>query len=417
LPQASAGAKLDTMPAPESLPDAIAVITVDRLPAWMLPSYGCAWVATPHIDALVGRGLVLDRALTTTDAVLGTLAGIAGANPNDANASNWPVCAAAIDRGWPSAIVTDDAAFAADLPPEIDVSCRAPFATTEPAAADDATNLAKLFAAVSALVARGSHRLVWCHASSLGMTWDAPPWFRDRYLDPDDPPPSSGATVPSMRIDDQTDPDALVGIRHVFAGQLTLFDQSIGLLLDTIAKRPERWSVLVAGVRGIGLGLHGLVGVESMLPFSEVMQMPVVLVDHAERMAGQRFGGLVTPTDLGATLLSMLGQSSEPSVDPQMGRALTPLLDHWHSTGRDRILMRTQRGIAISTPSWHLIQPTEPALIASQARLFSKPDDFFELCDVADRCPAVAEELATLARGTVDNAWTAPVSSEALDGR
>jgi hypothetical protein len=100
-----------------------------------------------------------------------------------------------------------------------------------------------------------------------------------------------------------------------------------------------------------------------------------------------------------------------------MGRALTPLLDHWHSTGRDRILMRTQRGIAISTPSWHLIQPTEPALIASQARLFSKPDDFFELCDVADRCPAVAEELATLARGTVDNAWTAPVSSEALDGR
>jgi hypothetical protein len=27
-------------------------------------------------------------------------------------------------------------------------------------------------------------------------------------------------------------------------------------------------------------------------------------------------------------------------------------------------------------------------------RLFAKPDDFFELSDVADRCRAVADELA-----------------------
>lgn len=402
------------MPAAESLPDAIAVITIDRFPAWMVPAFGCAWVAMPHLDALAGRGVVLDRVMATTDDVLDTLSAIAGRSPHSSIASPWPVLAAAADRGWPTAFITDDAAVAPDLPTSVDTTHLEPVATPAPAVSDDATSLARLFGAASALVEGGRHRLLWCHASSLGTTWDAPTCFRDRYLDPEDPPPPSGTAVPTMQVGEHTDPDTLVGIRHVFAGQLTLLDQSIGTLLDAIARKSERWTILVAGARGIGLGLHGIVGDEPMLPFSEIMQMPVILVDHAGRMAGQRFEGLVIPADLGATLLDMLGQSSQPNADPRAGRPLTALLDHWHSTGRDRILADTPRGTAISTPSWHLIKPADATPAASRAKLFSKPDDFFELLDVADRCPAVADGLTALVSSDRENAWTAPLSSDGL---
>jgi hypothetical protein len=55
----------------------------------------------------------------------------------------------------------------------------------------------------------------------------------------------------------------------------------------------------------------------------------------------------------------------------------------------------------------------------SRVRLFAKPDDYFELCDVADRCPDVAEELGRLAAaaaaGDVAAAWRAPLSAAATN--
>ena len=38
-----------------SAPAGILVVTVDRLPAWILPAYGATWVAMPGLDALAGR--------------------------------------------------------------------------------------------------------------------------------------------------------------------------------------------------------------------------------------------------------------------------------------------------------------------------------------------------------------------------
>jgi hypothetical protein len=53
-------------------------------------------------------------------------------------------------------------------------------------------------------------------------------------------------------------------------------------------------------------------------------------------------------------------------------------------------------------------------------RLYAKPDDFFELCDVADRCPEVVDELAVLlaavAAGDLPRAATAPLSPAAEQG-
>ena len=49
------------------------LVTIDRLPAWMLPAYGSSWVATPALDALAARGVVFDRLIATGDDARETL--------------------------------------------------------------------------------------------------------------------------------------------------------------------------------------------------------------------------------------------------------------------------------------------------------------------------------------------------------
>ena len=78
-------------------------------------------------------------------------------------------------------------------------------------------------------------------------------------------------------------------------------------------------------------------------------------------------------------------------------------------------------GTAVATAGWHLVVPaaSEPD-VGGRPRLFAKPDDFFEVCDVADRSGGVADELAALAvaarAGDFSTAWARPLSREAVGG-
>ncbi|MFM9026023.1 MAG: hypothetical protein ACKON7_11915 [Planctomycetaceae bacterium] len=59
-------------------PGGLLVVAIDRLPAWILPAYGAAWVAMPRLTALAARGVVLDRVIATSDEPLATLADLLG---------------------------------------------------------------------------------------------------------------------------------------------------------------------------------------------------------------------------------------------------------------------------------------------------------------------------------------------------
>ena len=49
------------------MPGPLLVVTIDRLPAWILPAYGATWVATPALDRLAARGVVFDGLVATSD--------------------------------------------------------------------------------------------------------------------------------------------------------------------------------------------------------------------------------------------------------------------------------------------------------------------------------------------------------------
>lgn len=371
------------------------VVSIDRLPAWMLSSWGATWVSTPTFDRLAADGVAFDRLIATSTDPRLTLAELT------AEGRLWRTAA---EAGWPAAIVTDDRRLP-ERPAGVEVVEVPAVPASRPAEEDGATSLARLFARAEAIVCEGRHRLVWCHAGSLGVTWDAPSRYREAYVDPEDPPPPSGADVPRFEVTSGTDPDAVVGCRQAFAGQLTLLDGCLGGLVTVVRRLEPAWALAVVGLRGMPLGLHGEVGCgaeesASGTPYGESVHLPAVVVAPAGRMAGQRYSGLVIPADVGATLVELV--VPPPAVEgpaPVCGaRSLAGLLTSWRHEPRDRVVVAAGVRRALATPGWHLV--VEPTAEGGQlVRLFAKPDDFFELSDVADRCPAVAEELsATLER-------------------
>jgi arylsulfatase A-like enzyme len=399
----------------------------------MLGPYGATWVSTPALDSLAARGVVFDRVMATSPAAGDTL--------HDLGAHLF-----AAAGGWPAAVVTDDPAVAAGLAaapatgPAVSVRLVEAVAKTKVEEDDAETNVTRLVDVAIDVIAARQHRLVWCHVGSLGVAWDAPERYRDRYIDPEDPPPPSGAHVPGFAVDADTDPDRVVGMRQVFAGQVTLLDSQLARLFASTQQGTGNagdWAVLVVGIRGLPLGLHGWVGVGGQeLPYGELIHLPAIVVDAAGRMAAQRYGGLVVPADLGRTLCEWMAEavglpraSSADPLTPWQGRSLASLFESWSVPARDRVVVAGPDGAAIVTPAWHCLlaaQPAEPKLNPAAAhphdravRLFAKPDDFFELADVANRCSDVAGPLGDLLERAIageDRAvWVVPLPDAASE--
>ena len=78
------------------------VVTIDRLPAWMLSAWGATWVSTPSLDSLAGRGLIFDRVILPVSEPLGILQSLL----YDRAGASLFAHARALD--WPATIVTDD---------------------------------------------------------------------------------------------------------------------------------------------------------------------------------------------------------------------------------------------------------------------------------------------------------------------
>jgi len=402
-------ARMSSSPtSPPSTPSAsvggLLVVSIDRLPAWMLSSYGATWVSTPAFDGLAAAGITFDRLLATDVDPRATLADLMG------RGLLWRAAAAA---GRPAVIVTDDRALP-ERPPGVDIVEVPTVPASTPAADDEGTNIARLCAQARDIVSAGGHGLVWCHAGSLGVAWDAPLAYRAAYVDPEDPPPPAGAGVPHFAVTADTDPDAVMGCRQAFAGQLTLLDRCVGGVVAAARGLPRPWAVAVVGLRGMPLGLHGQVGCGpdgngAARPYGEWAHLPAIIAAADGRMAGQRDGGLATPADVGATLVDLVAAGAAPAPD---GRSLAGLFADWSRVPRDRVLVSAADSAAIVTRAWHLVAERLPDGTRS-ARLFAKPDDYFELSDVADRCPGVAEELAAALEPGRE---AAPLSPAALGG-
>ena len=415
-------------------------LVIDRLHRGFLGAYGNTWIETPAFDRLAAESFVFDQMLVDAPR-LGPLyrsywQGLHSLAPAVENRPALP--ALLREAGVHCTLMTDDrAVIEHPLAIEFDDFLQIDPPWQSQMAAEGAyeeTHLARCFLQIIDWVQTRAHGtpgrrpfLLWCHLGSLGTTWDAPPECRERYWDESDPPLLTTADVPDRMLPAGFDPDELLVYTQAYAGQIALLDTCLGGFLDVLEEHPAAHKTLLAltALRGLPMGEHLRLGPCDETLHGELVHVPLLLRfpgdSAAERLgATARSQALVEPADLWATLLDSWRIPNAPPSPT--GVSLMPLVraDHEYMVPavatRDRLVVAgAGQERAIRTPAWFLRKAEPP-------ELYAKPDDLWEVNNVAVRCQEVVDCLLDAAdrfeqaiySGTV--AELPPLSDVLLEG-
>jgi arylsulfatase A-like enzyme len=396
-------------------------LVLDRLHAGYVGAYGNSWIETPALDRLASQSLVFDRALVDSPQL---------ERLYRSYWQGWPALCPAVPESRPSlAALLREAGVWTVLMSDDPQITRHPLAVDfdevieidppwQPQIAGDIeqTHFARCFVQmIEWLEEVREPFLLWCHLGGLGTTWDAPLRFRESYCEEGDPPPPVSADVPEQMLPVDHDPDLRLGITQSYAGQVTLLDTCLGAMLEFLdGQSVSRETLLsLSSARGFPLGEHRRVGACDDALYGELVAVPWMLRFPDAAGAAVRSQSLVEPSDLGATLLDWWHVGGAPASPT--ARSLLPTEYENADALRERLGIAAGAERAIRTPAWFLRAGDEP-------ELFAKPDDRWEVNDVASRCPEVVEGLQdalrqyeqALAAGSVSK--LPPLSDVLLNG-
>jgi hypothetical protein len=367
------------------------VLIVDRLGAGYLGPYGNTWIGTPHWNRLAVESFLGEFALTDCpqpEVVYRSYwQGLHALCP-DTPSESLPECVRR--RGVRSALLTD-AVDVAERPiaRQFDERIVLPPLPAGPAAgAVEQTAMAQTFAAaIEWLEAARGPFLLWIHCRGMDGPWDAPWDFRQQFADEEDPVPPVFVEPPVKRLEQDYDPDEVLGLRQAYAGQVSLSDVCLSALLDA-AEAAGMWGntlLAVTSPRGYPLGEHGCVGPCDAALHGEVLHVPWLLRLPDGAGAAVRSRQLIQPPDLFATLADWWQLPLGPAV---WGRSLLPVVRGAEHPHGDRAAAVHDAHRAVRTPAWFL--STHPD---GRRELYAKPDDRWEANEVSGRCLEAVDEL------------------------
>ncbi len=221
-------------------------VVVDRLHAGMVGAYGNSWIRTTSLDRFASDAFVFDQAFVESPQLADVYRGLwQGLRAADVRSDIQP--AASLPRllaaaGLHTALVTDDEqvaelAAAAEFAERRVVETPGKLRTAKNLAA---TGFARLFDAAGQWLSTAQEPFcLWIHSRGMGGPWDAPLEMRNRFAEEDDPEPPAIVQPPELRLPDDFDPDEPLGIRHAYAGQVTLLDDCWARFAGSW--RPARW--------------------------------------------------------------------------------------------------------------------------------------------------------------------------------
>ncbi len=388
-------------------------LAIDRLRAAYLGAYGNTWISTPNFDRLAAESVLFDRMTIDTPCLEAKYRslwqGVHAMCPASQLAGRQALPAILSAAGWKTAILASDGAVANHPLAEgfnervrLTSSGKAKAGTLRTASSLEETDAANFFAAAGEYIhSAKSPFFLWLHTDTLGRIWDAPLEYRQQYTDEDDPTSGDWADVPNRMLPDSFDPDERVAIAHAYAGQVTAIDQLLGVLLDEIESAGMTESTIVAlfSPRGFPLGEHKRIGPCDEALYAELTHVPCVLRLPGGELAARRYQELTQPGDLPATILDLLDVrpwAGETNWAAGRGRSVVPLIRGAQKKGFDRACaVGPENQRSIITPAWSL-RVSEPMANESQpgkAELFVKPDDWFEVNEIGDRCPEIVDKL------------------------
>jgi arylsulfatase A-like enzyme len=261
------------------------------------------------------------------------------------------------------------------------------------APADDitTTRMARLFAlAIDFLERANAPFVLWIHAKGMRAAWDAPLSFREKFRDEGDPPTSLDTAPAIGQSSSGYDPEELLPYVYAYAGQVALIDMCLDSYLDAVAAVAERGPLLhmLTASRGYPLGDHRVIGLDGSGLYEELLHVPL-FVQFPDRLgAGQRTQQLIQPADLFATMADILcSESSKQSAT--RGLTLAPLATNERAPWRRHALSVSGDQACVRTRYWSLLRN-------DAVELYLKPDDRWEVNEIASRLPQVVADMTTL---------------------
>jgi len=397
------------MPAASSHQPSALVLVIDRLPAHLLGAYGNSWIRTPALDGLAAESLLFELATIDSprlDALYrGFWHGIHATRTQgqgDQPGNDLPSQLRA--RNVRTILVTDEPQVA-DLPQTeaFDELIRIEGETATTTADTVATTqLGRFFTAAAETIrseAKHSGSMIWLHSQGMAGPWDAPLELRNFYAAEDDPEPPTMVAPPDRVLPADHDPDERLGIAQAAAGQVTALDECIESLLGAVDPQLRDTALLIViGARGLPLGEHLRLGPCDEALYEELVHVPL-LVRMPGVLAPLRTQALAQNADIFATLLDWFGCSQPAGASTPaarfLGSSLLPCSSDSARVLRDCAL--TIGGDAgewsIRTPAWYLRHSSTPESQVPRLELYVKPDDRFEVNDVARRCGDLVEQL------------------------
>jgi arylsulfatase A-like enzyme len=411
------------------------VLTFDRLPVGFLSCYGNNWIATPNFDRLASQSALFDQHFANSPTSDG--------RANQAEANALPLAKLLGEHGITfRCLVESDGT---DTPRE-----RIPAEYVESVHGNDGLDIEPEQTPIFRLVARAQRDLrllrtsrrepwlLWLKSRGVPSPWLAPRSFATRFLDLDDEQEfdeaddgdtagaDDGAVVEMSdeQLDelllgmarlpqDKANRDALAMIdrglmRKVCGGYVALLDAALGNLLDQIEHEAASAPTLliVTGGQGLTVREPGKLTNEWELLAEETVHAPLfVRLPNLSR--GTRRQDLVQTADLIPTLTEWFGVDG--SALGLEGESLLPLVSGTAASQRSSAVVSAGQELAgIRTSDFYMVRRRVEGVREGEGdlerRLFAKPEDIWEVHDIAEQSPEVVDELSrqlseTLARG------------------
>lgn len=428
------------------------VLVLNRARLDALGAYGAEDIATPHLDRLAMEGIVFDQHFAERPTERGARrAWEMGCACSAGGLRSPQSLAEKLWRGHVRSVLIGG---------EESISRRTPFAhgwerTTwvrrvslpemnQPTLVDGV-----LQTAVDWLETHGPSNDPWClwvEVDSLRPPWDEaeyadldqaaateeePPAADEEHEDEDEsateagPPEDETAALDEPAFDcrstliaaeDDQDAGRLRGWRRAYGGIMTYVDDLVGQFVGLLKELKLYDEVLLVVTTDVGwpLGEHGGVGDALASLHEELIHLPLLLRLPGGAQAGRRVQQLTQPVDLYATLSDYFNLIWSPAMG--QGQSLLPLARGATQRMREYVCSRLQRQgqeeWSIRTHTWHLavpVTPTEEDEEPRERRLYLKPDDRWEVQNLAEQHPAVAEHLELTLRRYMATTWLDPL--------
>ncbi|MEL7498927.1 MAG: hypothetical protein AAFN77_15070 [Planctomycetota bacterium] len=365
------------------------VVVVDQWGAALTNTYGNTCFETDQLNLLATQSLLFENVITPE-------AGLFEAY-RSFTTSQW--FARLQSAGIKCSLLTDDLALAdhpiADAFDDVFTAPVQP--ATRSAETLEETELAQFFAQANDWLAKVDTResgICWIHSRGLGAAWDAPYSIRQSFADEDDPAPPTFFETPECVFDEEPDPDQLLSFQQACVAQVAVLDNCLGALLQQLDEPKFASSILsFLSLRGFPLGEHRKIGgaLSNGDCYAESVHVPMMLRipprTQTESVALVRSQSLVQPGQVLSAMEAFLVGDQE-----RLSQILDQFAFSLPDQSREVAISHAGERTMIQTHAWKLIyEPT-----SDKVELYVKPDDRWEVNEVAKRCPQVVSQLKSI---------------------